>query len=57
MNPLIDTMTVAQARDWLIDNLPTAWENIKAETIANRIKSMPDRLQAVINADGWQTKY
>ena len=57
MSPQIETMTDAQARDWLIQNLPTAWERIRTKTIVNGIGSVPSRLQAVIDADGWHTKY
>lgn len=34
-----------------------AWESISQEEVIDLIKSMPDRCQAVIDADGWHTKY
>ena len=37
--------------------LPTAWERIPQEKFDRLIESMPRRVQAVIDADGWYTKY
>jgi transposase len=34
-----------------------AWNSITEEDIQDLIKSMHDRCQAVIDADGWHTKY
>ena len=33
------------------------WNNIPVETIHNLIESMPRRVQAGIDAKGWNTKY
>lgn len=41
----------------LTEHLPTVWEQLKAEWIEAVLDSMPDRLQAVIDANGWQTRY
>ena len=44
-----------------IDELAAAvieeWNNIPIETIHNLIESMPQRIQAGIDAKGWHTKY
>ena len=37
--------------------LPVAWEEISEEHLQKLIKSMKKRIKAVINADGWYTKY
>lgn len=37
--------------------LPEAWRRIPARTRTACIASMPRRLQAVIDAEGWQTRY
>lgn len=34
-----------------------AWESIDQEFITNLVDSLPMRLQAVVAADGWRTKY
>jgi transposase len=34
-----------------------AWESIAHEDILDLIRSMPERCQAVIDAEGWHTKY
>ncbi len=40
-----------------IDVLPQAWNLIPQKIIDALIKSMPSRTQAIIDADGWWTKY
>jgi hypothetical protein len=40
----------------LIENLK-AWDKIGQEVTANLVNSMPRRLQAVIDAKGFHTKY
>ncbi|KAF2165957.1 hypothetical protein M409DRAFT_36816, partial [Zasmidium cellare ATCC 36951] len=37
--------------------LPEAWRAIRRDIVVNVLNSMPRRIQAVINAGGWQTKY
>ena len=37
--------------------LPGAWDAIPDEKFDSLIASMPRRVQAVIEADGWYTKY
>lgn len=34
-----------------------AWQSIDVEYLSTLVQSVPERLQAVIAADGWQTKY
>lgn len=45
------------SRRELIDNLQKCWLEITTETTENLVKSMPRRLQAVVNAKGGPTKY
>jgi len=48
-------------KDWQVDRLievlPMAWSQIPLKTVEGCLKSMRSRLQAVIDADGWHTKY
>jgi len=37
--------------------LKRIWESIGHETISKLVESMPQHIQAVIEADGWATKY
>ena len=37
--------------------LPRAWEHISVETVEACLNSMKSWLQAVIDAEGWHTKY
>ena len=37
--------------------LPLCWEKIPETQFETLWKSMPDRVQAIIEANGWQTKY
>ena len=34
-----------------------AWEIIEEDTINELIETMPERMQAIIDADGWYTYY
>jgi len=43
--------------DALADAVMTEWKNIPIAIVHSLIESMPRRLQAVINAKGWHTKY
>ena len=43
--------------DQLKQNIASAWEAVSAETCDKLVKSMPRRLQAVIQAKGAATKY
>lgn len=55
---LIDMDSKSQdAMDYLFECLVNAWDSIPQEHIDNCIDSMKDRVQAVIDADGWHTKY
>jgi transposase len=46
-----------EVRAALKDILPEAWRAIEGDIIKNVLRSMPDRLKAVIAADSWHTKY
>ena len=37
--------------------LPRAWASIKHEIVQALVESMPRRIQAVIDTEGWHTKY
>lgn len=54
---LDDIQGYEQQRQALIDILPEAWRRIRSDIVRNVIDSMPRRLQAVIDAQGWHTKY
>ena len=41
----------------LIQATVTVWEEIEQEVLDKLVDSMPDRIQAVIDAKGWYTKY
>ena len=43
--------------DALTDAVMTEWKNVPITTVHHLIESMPRRLQAVIDAKGWHTKY
>ena len=45
------------AREVLARILPHAWESIDETFLQRLIDSMPRRIQAVIDADGWYTRY
>ena len=58
LRPDIDAVTNKERqKEILCDTLPQAWNDIRASIIDKCVESMPDRIQAVINANGWQTKY
>lgn len=44
-------------REILLATLPVAWRAIRRDIITSVLESMPRRIQAVIDARGWQTKY
>ena len=46
-----------EAESQLFKILQQAWENIWNKIVQNLIESMPRRIQAVIAAEGWHTKY
>lgn len=55
--PHLDTITGVTLTHTLEEALPKAWDLVKSEIIQEGVKSMPRRLQAVIDAEGWHTKY
>lgn len=56
--PHLDAITNKdRQKDVLIDVLPRAWKAIPRRIVVNVIKSMPDRVEALIAARGWHTKY
>ena len=44
-------------RQIIAETLPQAWQYIRPDIIHSCLDSMNDRLQAVIDAEGWQTRY
>ena len=58
LRPDIDAVTNKERqKEILCDTLPQAWNDIRASIIDKCVESMPDRIQAVIDANAWQTKY
>ena len=58
LNPELDLITNNKIqKERLCEVLPRAWEQILVETIEACLNSMKSRLQAVIDAEGWHTKY
>ena len=56
--PHLDTVQgIEEQRKLIIDTLPIAWKRIRSDIFENVLASMPDRIQAVIDAQGWQTRY
>ncbi len=56
--PQLSTMTSKdQAKELLHQVLPGAWSNIPWSHFNKLIESMPRRIKAVIDAEGWYTKY
>ena len=56
--PELDSITNKDAQKArLCKVLPEAWEQIPVETIDGCLNLMRDRLQAVIDAGRWHTKY
>ena len=46
-----------QQRETLLEVLPLAWKAIKPDIFKGVLESMPRRIQALIDARGWHTKY
>lgn len=58
LHPELDSVHSKEEQLRLLTNwLPEVWQQLKPEWIDAVLNSMPDRLQAVIDANGWQTKY
>ena len=58
LDPELNSITNKDAqRLRLCKVLPKAWEQILAETVQGYLDSIKSRLQAVIDASGWHTKY
>ncbi|KXL50257.1 hypothetical protein M433DRAFT_75519, partial [Acidomyces richmondensis BFW] len=55
--PDLDNLLKSEGLQVLCETLPRALQAILEEIVADRIKSMPRCLKAVIGAQGWQTKY
>jgi hypothetical protein len=47
----------ANTKQELFNELQVAWQNIPQETLHSLVASMPRRCQAVIDANGYATKY
>ncbi len=41
----------------LFELLSDSWQNLSLNLLQSLVESMPKRCQAVIDADGWPTKY
>ena len=41
----------------LIEKAQEAWDALDLDILANLSATMPHRVQAIIEADGWYTKY
>jgi len=54
---LDDISNQAQQRRIMTESLPEAWKAIDSDVFRRVLESMPRRIQAVIDAQGWQTKY
>ena len=48
---------VDAVKAWLVEVLPLCWEKIPETQFETLWKSVPDSVQAVIEAKGWQTRY
>jgi hypothetical protein len=58
MEPGLQALPKNQASlNLLIKTAQSVWEAIEQETINHLVDSMPRRIQAVLNAKGWYTKY
>jgi transposase len=53
LGPLTKAQQVAMLKEWL----PIVWAEISPDLTEVLVESMPDRVQAVIAAQGWYTKY
>jgi transposase len=54
---LSDMPKTQAAKDRLIEAAQELWHELEDEVFENLLNSMPKRMQAVIDADGWYTKY
>ena len=57
MEPFLQRMSPAAATQKIIEVAPTAWANISQAHLDSLIESMPRRVEAVVEAQGWYTKY
>jgi len=58
LDPELDLITDKKAqKDRLCEVLRKAWEQIPVKIVEACLESMKSRLQAVIDAGGWRTKY
>ena len=58
LRPGIDQIKgIEEQRQALIEVLPEAWASTRDGVVQGCLNSMRDRLQAVIDAKGWHTKY
>ena len=44
-------------KEVILEWLPRVWAELSDELIDSLVESMPRRIQAIIDADGWQTRY
>lgn len=51
------TIALGQTKEEAVENIKAIWENISIDYLINLYKSIPKRLQAVIDAKGANTKY
>jgi hypothetical protein len=51
------TQNKTQQREALLKVLPLAWKAIKLDVFKGVLESMPRRIEALIDARGWHTKY
>lgn len=58
-NPDLKTLTGGKdaIRARLIDSISDAWQAITEDFLESLVVSMPQRVRAVLDADGWYTKY
>ena len=54
---LDDIEGIEQQRQAIVNTLPEAWRRIRSDIVKGVLDSMLRRIQAVIDAQGWQTKY
>ena len=54
---LDDIEGIEQQRQAIVNTLPEAWRRIRSDIVKVVLDSMLRRIQAVIDAQGWQTKY
>lgn len=55
--PEIDSQPRQRQIELLTEHLPEAWRSIRPEIVERVVGSMPRRLAAVIEAQGWQTRF